>query len=65
MEKLYVELICTPHQSYLKEGDKGFIHAYVQGADSVPYAVVVTEQKIDMIPISALRPQQKTTNIVK
>ena len=59
MEKLNVELVYTPNQSILKEGDKGYVHAYVRGADDVPYAVVVTEDKIDMIPISALKPQRE------
>lgn len=56
MERLNVVLIYTPKQSILKEGDKGYVHNYVRGVDNVPYAVVVTGDKIDMIPISALKP---------
>ena len=56
MERLNVVLIYTPNQSILKEGDKGYVHNYVRGADNSPYAIVVTDDKIDMIPISALRP---------
>lgn len=57
MDKLNVELIYSPNQCALKEGDKGYIHAYVNGADNVPYAVVVADHVIEMIPISALKPQ--------
>lgn len=56
MERLNVELIYSPTQCILKQGDKGYVHAYINGADNVPYAVVVTEDKIDLVPIQALRP---------
>jgi len=37
MEKLNVELVYTPNQSILKEGDKGYIHAYVRRAYNLRY----------------------------
>ena len=40
--------------SKLKKGDKGYIHAYVRGADNVPYAVVISGNIIDMVCILML-----------
>jgi len=54
MEKLYVEMNCSPSQNLLTKGMKGYIHAYVRGADDVPYAVVISGSIIDLVGITSL-----------
>ena len=54
MERLYVELNCSPNQSMLTKGMKGYKHNYVRGADNVPYAVVVSGTIIDLVSVASL-----------
>lgn len=55
MERVNVEVMANPRQCMLKRGDKGYIHAYIKGADNVPYAVVISGELIDVIGIQMLK----------
>lgn len=51
--RVFVTSNDVQHKEYSK-GDKGYIDGYVRGGDNVPYAVVVIEKRIVMIPIHSL-----------
>jgi hypothetical protein len=56
MEKVFVRIKSQPIETTLKVGEIGFIHAYINGADNRSYVVVITETKIDTVPIWSLEP---------
>jgi len=39
----------------LAKGQSGYIDGYCRGADGKPYAVVVVDHAIDMVPIHAIK----------
>ena len=53
--KTKVELTMDNPQSELKKGNKGYIDGYVRAADNRSYAVVVVDDKIDLVPVYLLK----------
>ena len=53
--KTKVEVTQDIHQCIFKTGDKGYIDGYCRAADDRGYAIVVVGDKLDFVPIFALR----------
>ena len=55
MKKTKVKVIGYNKESIMTEGIEGYIDGYIMGTYNVPYAVVVSGEFIDMIPLDFLR----------
>lgn len=53
--KTQVEIIGGYEHAQIPVGSFGYIDGYVQAADTRPYAVVVSGEKVDMIPLYCLK----------
>lgn len=53
--KTKVEVIVDSLYYKFKKGDKGYIDGDTRGANHIPYAVVVCEEKIEFVPIYSLK----------
>jgi hypothetical protein len=53
--KTSVEIIGNYQYQTFAIGEKGYIDGYLQCADNRPYAVVVIGEKLDFVPIQALK----------
>lgn len=58
--KTKVTIIGDVNQSQLKGGMTGYIDGYVRGGDERPYAVVVSNEIIDLVPLYQLIVNQDT-----
>ena len=53
--KTKVEVTSNVYQCQLKKGEFGYIDGYVKAGDDRPYAVVVVDERIDFVPLHALK----------
>ena len=53
--KTKVEITKELFHNQYKKGYRGYIDGYVQASNGVPYAVVVCREKIELVPIHALK----------
>jgi len=53
--KTKVEITEESFSNQYRKGDIGYIDGYVQSSNGLPYAVVVCGEKIELVPIYALK----------
>ena len=55
METKVITICNDTRYDLFKKGQIGFIDGYIRGGDDRPYAIVVVDKKIDMVPLYNLR----------
>lgn len=57
--KTEVEITIELNQCIFKKGERGYIDGYIRGANNVPLAAVVVDERIDLVQIYALKAIKK------
>ena len=55
MKRLKVVFVSNSQYKEWEPGDVGYVDGYCRGGDDVPYAVIVTKDRIVMAPLYAIR----------